>query len=167
MDFHRDSMRKTGAELTPGLATPLLEKWPIVKANWATNVKVAEQRLREDVKWKNNVLSGGATVVQIIPDKQVTNGQTELCADDKQAIDRDVLCGYPSALESSQDAAATFIAGRLAHVNWRNIGHLALPGELDPIAYVLLNLDVLKSGASPCEHYISHERPGHGRRWRW
>jgi hypothetical protein len=71
-----------------------------------------------------------------------------------------------SKLESAQAAGAAFIATRLAAIDWRNIGNPAIPGDFDPIAYLLLNLDVLKAGAPPCEHYINsgqHE----GRRWRW
>ena len=120
-----------------------------------------------DIDWLNSVFFDGADAVNIIREMQPTAPHSELSAEDKQAIDQDVASWCLSALESSQDAAAVFIAERLAQIDWRNISHPALPSDFDPIAYLLLNMDILKSGARPCEHYISHGRTAHGRRWRW
>ncbi len=170
IDILREVIQKTGVQLAPALATLLLNTRPALKATWAPAIEVVEKlRSRHcvDVDWLNSVFFDGVNIVNMIPEMQPTDMRNELSASDKQAIDKDVASWCLSALESSQDAAAGFIAERLAHIDWRNIGHPALPSDFDPIAYLLLNLDILKSGARPCEHYISHGRTGHGRRWRW
>jgi hypothetical protein len=169
-DILREVIRRTGAQVATNLAALLISKRPQLKQDWATDAEVIETlRLRhgEDIAWLNGIFFGGDSVVNLVRGTHAENVQSELSADDRQAIDRDVVGWCLTQLESSQDAAATFIAGRLAQIDWRNIGHPALPGDFDPIAYLLLNVDVLKSGRHPCEHYIAYGRHAPGRRWRW
>ena len=169
MEALRNVIKKTGGQFAPDLAIHLLERRPHLKPDRMLDPKLIEQlglRHHQDLLWLNETFFNGANVVRLFADIQLHIPASELSDEDRHAIDADIVDWCMSKLESAQAAGAAFIATRLAAIDWRNIGNPAIPGDFDPIAYLLLNLDVLKAGAPPCEHYINsgqHE----GRRWRW
>jgi hypothetical protein len=170
MDILRDLIEKTGVQLASNLAALLLERRPALKADRTADAALRQKlatRHAADRAWLNDVFFGGADIVKIDGTTAQAGRHDGLSASDRQAIDRDVANWCISQLGNAQEAGATFIANSLTHIDWKNIGHPALPADFDPIAYLLLNLDVLKSGARPCEHYLAHGRHNHARKWKW
>jgi hypothetical protein len=170
MEALRNVIKRTGGQFAPELAILLLERRPDLVPDRMLDLNLIEQlelRHHKDLLWLNEVFFNDANVVRILADTQLHMPASELDAENRRAIDADIVDWCMSKLESAQEAGAAFIATRLAAIDWRNIGNPALPGDFDPIAYLLLNLDVLKAGAPPCEHYINSGQHEEGRRWRW
>lgn len=170
MEALRDLIKRTGGQFAPELAILLLARRPKLESYRPFDpdlLEQLEQRHHQDLLWINDRFFAQANVVKILENIQFNNPAGELSAETRRAIDADIVDWCISKLESSQEAAASFVATRLAAIDWRNIGHPAIPLDFDPIAYLLLNLDVLKAGVAPCEHYISSGQHERGRRWTW
>jgi hypothetical protein len=170
MEALRNLIKRTGGQFAPELAILLLERRPDLEPDRMLDpnlIKQLELRHHKDLLWLNEVFFNGANVVRILADTRLHKPASELSAEDRRAIDADIVDWCISKLESAQEAGAAFIATRLAAIDWRNIGNPSIPGDFDPIAYLLLNLDVLKAGVPPCEHYINSGQHEKGRRWRW
>jgi hypothetical protein len=165
----RETVQLTGNQIAEDLWSHFLQSRPDAgverKVDAALCAKLAA-RHDKGVKWLNTTFFGGADVVRIIDDRLVAESQAIQGAETQQALYRNVARWCLSRLASSQDSSISFIAEQLRQIDWKKIGHPALPPDFDPIAYLLCNPDVLKSGARPCEHYVSHGRH-EGRRWRW
>jgi hypothetical protein len=73
-----------------------------------------------------------------------------------------------STLAQPQDEGMElrFLRERLLAIDWANADHPEIPIDFDPIAYVLLNEDVLRACAGPFSHYVSSGRQ-EGRAYRW
>jgi hypothetical protein len=162
-------IRKTGQRFASEVSTLLLERRPELEPDRSFDRELLEQLTRrhcDDLKWINDLLFGRSEVVRISETKDVASSKLP---NEKveQAIDKDIADWCMAKLESVQESDAAFLAERVANIDWRNIGHPALPTDFDPIAYLILNVDVLKAGVPPCEHYISSGQNEKNRRWRW
>jgi hypothetical protein len=170
MEALRKIIKGTGRQYAEQLAIFLLERRPDLQSNSTLDFDLVEHlqaRHHGDLSWLNRVFFEGGNVVQILADVSLGHANRTLSFESRQAIDGDILDWCISKLESAQEAGVAFIAKRLAAIDWRNIGNPALPGDFDPIAYLLLNLDVMKAGVPPCEHYLTSGQFEKGRRWRW
>lgn len=169
MEILGDLIKRTGEQFAPDLAIRLLERHPDVKPATSLGSDIVELltlRHEKDISWVNEQFFGGGNVVSTCHNS-MDGVDCTLSAEVKRAIDKDVVNWCISKLESAQEAGAAFIATRLAAIDWRNIGNPAIPIDFDPIAYLLLNLDVLKAGMPPCQHFITSGQHEKGRRWRW
>lgn len=69
-------------------------------------------------------------------------------------------------LEAAGGDAVGHIREQLLQIDWQNADHPEIPNDFDPIAYLLLNDDLLKAGARPFQHFIdSGKQEGRGYRW--
>lgn len=161
-------VQKTGQQFASELASFLLEKRPDLEPDYSFDSGLLErlrERHRDDIEWINNEFFASADILRI-SEARTSATSCSLSHDVEHAVDRDVADWCLSKLQSDQDADVAFVARKVANIDWNNMSNPALPFDFDPIAYLLLNSDVLRAGTPPCEHYISsgqHE----GRRWKW
>jgi hypothetical protein len=121
----------------------------------------------DDVRWINRSFFGGTSVLKINESETVSIVDTELQAEDRQAIDRDVTNWLVSKLEAAHEKSIEDVTSRLRAIDWKNAMNPAVPEDFDPVAYLLLNPDLLKVNVPPYEHFILHGRHEKSRRWKW
>lgn len=63
-------------------------------------------------------------------------------------------------------ADITSIRKRLLEIDWHNATNDAVPADFDPVAYIFINEDLLRSQTPPYEHYIFNGSAEH-RQYRW
>ena len=130
-------------------------------------IKILNNRHSADLDWLNLNFFDGTAVVKI-SENSLTNTLTNaLSAEDRQAIDRDVAYWCISKIQSAQNQSIAYVADRLRSIDWKNAGNPHIPNDFDPIGYLLCNLDVIKSGMPPYEHFINFGQYEVGRRWKW
>ena len=69
-------------------------------------------------------------------------------------------------LEDDQTSSIKFIVSKLNQIDWNNASHDDIPDNFNPVAYLLINVDVLLSEIKPHEHYISYGQY-ESREWSW
>lgn len=119
-----------------------------------------------DVDWLNQTFFGGAKVVTIGVCSSINDKPNALSVEDTQAIDRDVINWCILKLQSVQNDSINFVTHRLRSIDWANASNPVIPEGFDPLAYLLLNTDVLKGGVPPYKHFIDagqYENRG----WEW
>lgn len=129
-------------------------------------IAMLNERHTADVEWLNHTFFDGKEVVEISGDA-INNPPHELSAKEMQAIDHDVANWCISKLQSAQSASIKYASERLHAIDWKNAGNPVIPNNFDPIAYLLLNPDVLKAGMPPYEHFIISGQYENGRAWQW
>jgi len=161
--------KTTGRQYSHELSDLLLRRRPYLKSLKRFNQEIIEiltVRHSSDVGWLNQIIFGCSGVVRIC-DKTLSNASNKVMSEaDQQAIDRDVANWCMSKLQAMQEESIKFITARLLAIDWGNAGNPVVPKNFDPIAYLLLNLDVLKAGVPPYEHFI-HSGQYERRKWEW
>lgn len=163
-------VQRTGQQFASELADLLLKRRPDLESDQLLDSDVL-QRVQErhggDIKWINDEFFAHADVLAISRGSNTELSPRSANDQIEQAIDRDIADWCLAKLESVQQASVDFVAQRVASIDWEKINNPALPQDFDPLAYLLLNSDVLKAGVAPCEHYISAGRHEKDRRWKW
>ena len=84
----------------------------------------------------------------------------------RQRIDAAVMDLLFAQLQTGVSETYAFLRRELANLDWSKAGDPRLPSDFDPVAYLILNHDVLQARYCPFQHYLDH---GHrdGRKYRW
>lgn len=152
-------------ELSDLLMTQRPHLIPAKQINEKTIAKLSS-RHAVDVEWLNQTFFDNHEVVKISKGAVGKFQQEELSPEDRQAIDRDLVNWCISKFQTVQQESIEYVAERLYAIDWVNASKSIVPEDFDPIAYLLLNADVLKSSLGPYEHFISSGQY-EGRRWKW
>jgi hypothetical protein len=59
-------------------------------------------------------------------------------------------------MNSNHRQGVDFVSSRLKSIDWANSHHASIPENFDPVAYLILNKDLLNSQEKPFEHYIRY-----------
>ena len=86
----------------------------------------------------------------------------------RDPIERPLNIALEWALEAIENRSTeiTFIRKRLLAIDWENSDNSDVPPDFDPIAYLLLNPDVLRAQLPPYLHFVQSGQQ-EGRRYRW
>jgi hypothetical protein len=163
-------VEKTGQQFANEVANLLLNKRPDLEPDYLLDHSLLEElrgRHQSDVRWINETFFDGADSLTIAATRDAEQSKVSASGDAERAIDADLADWCIDKIASVQDAAVSFIAERMANIDWVNISDPAVPLDFDPIAYLILNVDVLKAGVPPCAHYITSGQHNAARRWRW
>ncbi len=160
----------TGSQYSYEMSSLLMNKRPNLK-----DVKLVSQNIfntlfgrhGSDIEWVNTTFFDTLSTLKV--SEQLSSNKSVVGPDihDRQAIDRDVINWAIKKLQSAQDASIEYVTSRLLAIDWHNSGDPRLPEDFDPIAYLLLNRDVLFAGAPPYEHFIVSGKNEQGRKWKW
>jgi hypothetical protein len=103
------------------------------------------------------------------PDNRISVGEEPPCQEEHPGDrERALEIAFDWALSTlaqppDEGMELRFVRERLLAIDWANADHPEIPIDFDPIAYLLLNEDVLRAGAGPFSHYVSsgkqEERP--------
>jgi hypothetical protein len=160
----------TGGQCSHELSRLLITNRPQLKEEQAIDAEVvAELHVRHeaDLKWINLTYFGGENVLEIQDASSNKQNGSALSLEDRQSIDQDVIVWALEKLQAAQDASISYVANYLCKIDWKNSRNPAIPSGFDPIAYLLLNQDVLKAGVPPYHHFIVAGRYEPGRLLKW
>lgn len=142
--IYSDPERRGGLSVTPDIAADLNRKFD------------------KQTRWVNERFFPGSDaclgdlVPDILPDDPVRVSTPYAVALD-WSLER---------LEATGGDAISHIRNQLLKIDWQNSEHHEIPGDFDPIAYLLLNNDLLRAGIKPFLHFIeSGNREGRNYRW--
>lgn len=159
----------TGQQYGHDLSRYLMNMLPHLKTEKVISPEVVEilkERHIKDAGWLNHVFLNDKDLIKINDDELDDNRQNSLSIVDQQAIDRKVNDWCVSKLQSAQDSSIEYITDRLRKIDWGKAGNLQVPVDFDPIAYLLVNPDILKAGVPPYEHFIASGQ-NENRKWKW
>lgn len=119
-----------------------------------------QNRFSNEVDWINHTFFNGRSVVSILPIEAENNLRSNWvtkpeCSDD---LEKRLLDWVLEKLKSIQEETEQRLVGVLqdaANVTSRQ-NHPDIPDDFDPLAYLLINPDVLIAGFDPYQHYILH-----------
>jgi hypothetical protein len=159
-----------GAQFTAELSIHMLRSQPNVKSDTiveTAEINLLQARHSEDIAWINETFFDNCTTLTLINEHSKSAFDGKGASLDRQAIDRDVADWCISRLETIQSSSLEFITAQLRSIDWKKSRSPSIPRDFDPIAYLLLNTDVLKAGIPPFEHFIVSGQHEKGRRWKW
>lgn len=160
----------TGQQYSYELSNLLISNRPQLKTEKGIEADIVtelEARHSKDLLWINSNFFEGKNVVKVQDKTSTNNNGCTLDLEDKQGIDQDVANWALSKLQMAQDAGIDYVIACLRAIDWENAGNSAIPNDFDPIAYLLLNPDLLRAAAQPYEHFIVSGQHEHGRKWKW
>lgn len=70
-------------------------------------------------------------------------------------------------MQQALDKSIENLAAQLRRIDWENSLNPAIPQGFDPVAYLLLNPDLIKGRAKPFQHFLEYGRHEPGRLWEW
>lgn len=116
-------------------------------------------RFSNEVDWINKTFFKGQTVVSVLPIESEKNlNKKSTTAAPQFDVEKRVLDWVLEKLKSIQEETEQRLVGVLqdvANVSSRQ-NHPDIPDDFDPLAYLLINPDVLIAGFDPYQHYILH-----------
>lgn len=134
-----------------------------------------ERRYGADLEWINREFFGGGGVVSVSGDGGKADRQTNVVqvpgdasgnmVDHKASVQALVLDWALEKIALTQRSGAVDVASALLNIDWHLASDPSIPGDFDPIAYLLNNVDLIAAGISPYAHFIAHGRYEAGRIW--
>lgn len=146
-------------------------------------VQLLQERYQADVDWVNKTWFGGEPLVSVYP--LASSGPGTLADNESgpaaavmsppshrpaapvQEIDISVVHWCISKMQQSLDKGIERVSAQLRQIDWEHSMDPAIPRNFDPVAYLLLNPDVLKSRAKPFQHFLEYGQHESGRLWEW
>jgi len=154
-----------GSLYSHAISDKLIYEAPNIRGDTTLPPEVAEViagKFREATKWINE---------RFFPDGDGLILEAQQESPKKKAqdpIERPLRIAFDWALEAIENRSTeiTFIRKRLLAIDWEHSDDPKIPSDFDPIAYLLLNPDVLRAQLPPYLHFVqSGQREG--RRYRW
>lgn len=160
----------TGRQYSYELSELLIRNRPYIKeAKTVESDILGELELRhaKDLEWINNTFFEGRNVLKVEDKSSIKEVSSRINLEDTQSIDQDVAKWAVSKLQIAQDTSIDYVVTCLRAIDWENAGNPAIPADFDPIAYLLLNRDLLRAAVQPYKHFIVSGQHEHGRKWKW
>jgi len=127
---------------------------------------VLEERHAADVEWINRTFFDGAPTLRCLPADSDASANDPSHATLRHELDEDFIDWCLEKFGAEHRDSVDFVTSRLKSIDWANARHAAIPKEFDPVAYLLLNKDLLHSQQRPFMHFIRHGQFEH-RRMSW
>jgi hypothetical protein len=125
-----------------------------------------DARHAKDIEWVNRTFFDGEATLQISAANLVPESETTLDLQLRIEIDNDFVAWCLKRMNSNHQQGIDFVSSRLKSIDWGNSQHACVPENFDPVAYLILNQDLLNSQEKPFEHYIRFGHSEH-RRMSW
>jgi hypothetical protein len=119
-------------------------------------VAALEARHAKDVEWVNRTFFGGENSLRISAENLVPERENTIDLQQRIEIDGDFVAWCLKRMKSNHHQGVDFVSSRLKTIDWVNSNHAAIPKNFDPVAYLILNQDLLNSQVKPFEHYIRY-----------
>lgn len=125
-----------------------------------------EARHAKEIEWVNGTFFGGENTLLISASNLAPECEETADLQLRVDIDDDFVSWCLQRLNSNRQQGVDFVSSRLKAIDWINSNHASIPKDFDPVAYLILNQDLLNSQEKPFEHYIAHGQ-FEGRRMSW
>jgi hypothetical protein len=165
LEVMRRANARFGSLYSHDISDRLIYEAPDLKADTRLPKEVAEiiaGKFSEATKWINDRFfpDGGGLGLEL--DEASRDKATE------DSIERPLKIAFDWALEAIENRSTeiTFIRERLLAIDWENSDDPNIPPDFDPIAYLLLNPDVLRAQLPPYLHFVQSGQQ-ESRRYRW
>jgi hypothetical protein len=122
---------------------------PVVRAK-------LEARHAKDVEWVNLTFFGGENTLRISGENLAPECENAIDLQLRIEIDDDFVAWCLKRMSSNHKQGVDFVCSRLKSIDWVNSHHASIPKNFDPVAYLILNQDLLNSPGKPFEHYIRY-----------
>jgi hypothetical protein len=119
-------------------------------------VATLEARHAKDVEWVNRTFFGGENSLRISAENPVPECEDTADSQLRIEIDGDFVAWCLKRMKSNHQQGVDFVSSRLKSIDWVNSNHASIPKNFDPVAYLILNQDLLNSQVKPFEHYIRY-----------
>jgi hypothetical protein len=160
----------TGGQYAAELTQLFTERRPEVRRRTQfapAVVAMMEARHGKDVEWVNQSFFGGENTLRISGDNLVSESDNALELQLRTEIDDDFIAWCLKRVNSNHELGVDFVSSRLKSIDWVNAHHASIPKNFDPVAYLMLNRDLLNSQEKPFEHFIRHGQFEKDRRITW
>jgi hypothetical protein len=142
--IYRDPERHGGLGIAPEIAADLRRKF------------------EEPIRWVNEQFFANSST--LLEDRGVATPPADPNCDTTPYLV--ALDWVLEKLEAAGGDAIGHIREQLLRIDWQNSERPEVPEDFDPIAYLLLNDDLIKAGAAPFQHFIdSGKREGRSYHW--
>ncbi len=166
INFMRGLNKFLGRKYSDKLSDSLIYARPNINANPRYDpfvINILAKKFKSDIEWINDKFFG-KTVVGLLPepdDKKTTdlvyNSTQE--SDKEESLVMRTLCRCIADLslpDKVQQRIFNFSKSILALTSKPNLCLTDIPDDFSPIAYLLLNPDIVYSGVNAYEHYSNH-----------
>lgn len=183
----REINETLGGEYSAELSDMLLRAFPQrvgePEAVSPSTAQMLHDRYQADVDWVNQTWFGGEPMVSVRP---LASLEGSVPAESESALhlasissschgpasplpefDRSLVQWCISKMQLSVDKGIERVMSQLRQIDWDQSMDPAIPRTFDPVAYLLLNPDVLKSRAKPFQHFLEYGQYEPGRLWEW
>jgi hypothetical protein len=169
LDFMLRLNAATGGQHAAELTELFTERRPEIRSRTQLApavVATLNARHAKDVEWVNRTFFGGENVLRISATNLVPKSESTTDLQLRIEIDDEFIAWCLKRLNSNHQRGIDFVGSRLKSIDWVNSQHASIPENFDPVAYLILNQDLLNSQVKPFEHYILHGR-SERRRMSW
>jgi hypothetical protein len=115
-----------------------------------------EARHAKDIEWVNLTFFGGESTLRISEENLGPECENTKDLQLRIEIDDDFVTWCLKRMNSNHKQGVNFVSSRLKSIDWVNSHHASIPKNFDPVAYLILNQDLLNSQEKPFEHYIRY-----------
>jgi hypothetical protein len=115
-----------------------------------------EARHAKDVEWVNATFFRGEDTLQVSSANLVPERESTIDLQLRIEINDDFVVWCLKRMNSNHRQGVDFVSSRLKSIDWGNSHHASIPENFDPVAYLILNKDLLNSQEKPFEHYIRY-----------
>lgn len=166
IEVMRSVNARIGGHWGPQISDRLILDRPELKTRLFVPDETAEilaDKFAEQTKWINERFFADASAPLRVS-AGVSVGDVEDQDDPRRPLA--VVLDWALGRIAQEFADIGFIRNRLLNIDWHNAADRAVPPDFDPIAYLFVNEDLLRSETPPYSHYIAH---GHceNRPYRW
>jgi hypothetical protein len=119
-------------------------------------VATLQARHAKDIEWVNCTFFGGENTLRVPAENPMTECENTTDLQLRIEIDGDFVAWCLKRMKSNHQQGIDFVSSRLKSIDWVNSHHASIPKNFDPVAYLILNQDLLNSQVKPFEHYIRY-----------
>jgi hypothetical protein len=149
----------TGGQHAVELTELFTERRPEVHrpVRFAPAVRATLQaRHAKDVEWVNATFFRGEDTLRVASANLVPERESTIDLQLRIEINDDFVAWCLKRMNSNHRQGVDFVSSRLKSIDWANSHHASIPENFDPVAYLILNKDLLNSQEKPFEHYIRY-----------
>jgi hypothetical protein len=145
---HAVELTELFTERRPGVHRPV-RFGPAVRAT-------LEARHAKDVEWVNATFFRGEDTLRVSSANLVPECESTTDLQLRIEINDDFVTWCLKRINSDHRQGVDFVSSRLKSIDWVHSHHASIPANFDPVAYLILNKDLLNSQEKPFEHYIRY-----------
>lgn len=111
-----------------------------------------------EVNWINQTFFANEQIMfvysELVPEKKHEDDNEDKSIT-LELLSRWIVNKLKNLQTTNMEMIVSELVSQFNAIDWKNANHPDIPKEFDPIAYLLLNIDVFQSSARPYQHFIN------------